>query len=233
MRFHQDIQSFNKMHDDLVRIFAENNITDVIQKVIHYFGDQIFNLWDLFKNEQGKVLEEVFESTLESIESSFRGIYDHYYPLMQVRPDFHIPLPKALAVSVEFVLNRDLLVEIQKKEMDFEKMEHLVKEMKRWNFTRDKEAINLAATEKLDYLMGRFTRHFRDLELLHIICEFLRVCLILPLSLNVWKAQNIYFSMAQRLYPKVKVQAEAGEREAALWVKQFEELSSYLKVHSP
>ena len=185
------------------------------------------------QNEQGKVLEDVFENTLDVIESNFRSIYDHYYPLMQVRPDFRIPLPKALAMSVEFILNRDLASELEEKEMNFKKMENLIRQMKRWNFTRDKEAINFAATSKLDYLMNRLTRFPRDPGLLHTISELLRVCQVLPLDLNVWRAQNIYFSMSQRLYPRLKVQAEEGDKDSRVWVLEFERLSKFLKVHSP
>ncbi|HSV44000.1 MAG TPA: hypothetical protein VLJ10_05535, partial [Candidatus Bathyarchaeia archaeon] len=95
----------------------------------------------------------------------------------------------------------------------------------------DKEAINLAATQKLDWLMTRLTRHSRDTKLLHLICEFLRVCQVLPLNLNVWRAQNIYFSMAQRLYPKIKGLAEQGDKDAQFWILKFEQLSKFLRVH--
>lgn len=233
VRYHTEEQVYIDMHDDMVEVFLTNNIADAIQKMAYYFGQHIYDLWDLFKNEQGRVLEDVFENTLDAIESNFRGIYDHYYPLMQVRPDFRIPLPKALAMTVEFVLNRDLATELEKKEMDFNRIEHLVREMKRWSFTRDKEGINLVATQKLDYLMTRLTRYSRDTGLLHMLCEFLRVCAILPLDLNVWRAQNIYFSMTQRLYPRMQNQAKEGDMEARLWIMEFERLSGFLKVHSP
>jgi len=81
--------------------------------------------------------------------------------------------------------------------------------------------------------MTRLTRHSRETKLLHLICEFLRVCHILPLNLNVWRAQNIYFSMAQRLYPKMKGLAEQGDEDARVWMSAFEQLSKFLKVHSP
>jgi len=41
--------------------------------------------WDLFKNEQRKIMDQILEKTLESIETHFRQIYDYYYPLMQIR----------------------------------------------------------------------------------------------------------------------------------------------------
>ncbi len=233
VRNHENDRSYIEMHDDMVEVFLNNNIADAIQKMSHFFGEHIYNLWDLFKNEQGKVLDDIFGNTLDVIEANFRGIYDHYYPLMQTRPDFRIPLPKALAMVVEFVLNRDLAAELEKRDMDFERIERLAREMKRWGFVRDKEGINLVATQKLDYLMNRLTRYSRDTGLLHTLCEFLRVCEILPLNLDVWRAQNIYFSMSQRLYQKMKAQTQDGDADVRLWVMEFERLSRFLKVHSP
>ena len=233
VRFHQDERQYTRMHDDLVETFTQNNVADMIHQMSRCFGDETYTLWDLFKNEQGKVLEDIFQNTLTVIESSFRGIYDHYYPLMQIRPDVRIPLPKALAVSVEFILNRDLAVEMEKKKMDFKKIERLLREMKRWNFTRDKDAIKLAATAKLDELMQNLTRTPRDSVLLNTICELMNVCRILPLDLDIWRAQNIYFSMTQRLYPRMKELAQAQDDEAMLWVMHFERLSGFLRIQSP
>jgi len=233
VRFYQDDRSYTAMHDDLVEIFLMNHLADILQAMGRFFGDETYTLWDLFKNEQARVLEEIFETTLTAIESNFRGIYHHYYPLMRIRPDFRIPLPKALAMSVEFILNRDFAVELEKETMDFPKMERLLKEMRRWSFTRDKEAIDLAATNKLDTLMRRLTRSPRDEGLLHVICELLNVCRILPLNLDLWRAQNIYFSMTQRLYPRMKDQADGGDPDARIWVIEFERLSGFLKIQSP
>lgn len=231
--FHEEDKSYTKMHDDLVAVFAKNDIEDMIQNMTDCFGDQMYSLWDLFKNEQSKVMEEVFENTLTSIEKDFRDIYARYFPLMQMRPDFRIPLPKTLGMSIEFVLNRDLALELKKDKMDFEKMEGIVREMKRWNFTRDKEGINLSASRKLDAFMQRLMAYPRDNDLLHTLCDLLKVCRILPLDLDIWRAQNIYFSLRQRFYPQVKELADQGDSEAQLWVIEFERLSGFLKVQSP
>lgn len=233
VRQHQSKEDYGRMNKGFAEAFVGNDIANAIEQMIVHFGDQRYTLWDLFKNEQGKVMEDIFETTLNVIEANFRGIYDYYYPLMQVRPDFKIPLPKALAMSVEFILNRDLATEFEKEKMDFKKMERLVREMKRWNFVRDKESIVLAATAKLDGLMDCLTQSSRDIDLLETICEFLRVCRILPLELNVWRAQNIYFSMSQRFYPQMKKSADEGDEDSRLWVMKFEQLSVFFKIDSP
>lgn len=233
VRFFQDDRAYRAMHDGLVETFLTNHFAEMLQSMNQFFGDETYTLWDLFKNEQARVLEDIFQTTLTAIESHFRDIYHQYYPLMRIRPDFRIPLPKALAMSVEFILNRDFAVELDKKEMDFAKMERLLREMRRWHFTRDKEAIELAATNKLDDLMRCLTRSPRDSGVLHVVCELLNVCRILPLNLDLWRAQNIYFSMTQRLYPRMKELADGGDSDIRIWVIEFERLSGFLKIQSP
>ncbi len=223
-------REFSEMTDALKKCFEENNITDVIQLMNEFFGRNRYNLWDLFKNEQGKVLEQIFDQTLQSIENNFRAVYEHYYPLMQVRPDFRIPLPKALAMSVEFILNRDLVNELQQEHIDFERLERIAQEIKRWSFTRDKDALNFAASTRLNQFMARLTQHSRDVGLLSVICEFLRILQVVPLEPELWRAQNIYFSMLQRLYPKIKRQRDTEDPGTREWVKNFERLGSFLKV---
>ncbi|MFP4473161.1 MAG: DUF3536 domain-containing protein [Candidatus Omnitrophota bacterium] len=229
--FH-NADDYHDMAERLKSAFLGNDIPDVIQQMNSLFGENLYSLWDLFRNEQGRVLDDIFDTSLESIENHFRQIYEHYYPLMQVKPDFRIPLPKALAMSVEFILNRDLIAELENDEVDFERLERLVKEVKRWNFTRNKETLNFAASQRLDALMQELTHRPRDIELLKIISELLRILQSLPLELELWRAQNIYFSMTQRIYPRM-LEHSSSDEESRSWCEAFERLGAYLKVRSP
>ncbi len=221
-------EDFDKIHEHLKTIFLQNDIPQVMQQMNQHFGKRNYTLWDLFKNEQGKVLNQIFKFTLKSIETQFREIYEHYYPLMQIRPGFRIPLPKALAMTVEFILNRDMVDILESKEVDIEQMESVAREIKRWSFTRDKEAISFVASRKVNLLTQEFSQKAQEISLLNTLCEVLRILDILSLPLDLWKAQNIYFAMSRDLYLQVK--NKPGREE---WLKSFEVLGHYLKVRLP
>ncbi|MEJ2066434.1 MAG: DUF3536 domain-containing protein, partial [Deltaproteobacteria bacterium] len=97
--------SFSAMSQEIKDAFTKGDIPEVIRVMDKHFETHNYSLWHLFRDEQRKVLSQILDATLEEIEVSFRQIYEHHYPVMQVMRGMHIPLPKALATTLEFVLN--------------------------------------------------------------------------------------------------------------------------------
>jgi len=221
---------YDLMHTRLKEMFEHNNIPEVIHLMNEYFGTHTYSLWDLFKNEQGKVLSQVFDNTLGSIEAHFREIYEHYYPLMHVNPDFRIPLPKALSMTVEFVLTRDIMDTLDEEDVDIPKLEKLVKEMKRWSFTRDKDSLSYKASQKINELMHLFFDKPVETKYMQKIKEVLKTLKILKLGLNMRETQNVYFSMLKDIYPRRKAEVAKGNENAREWISLFEELGDFIKV---
>ena len=222
--------SFEGMHREISDAFQQNNIPYVIQLMNHHFGTHNYSLWNLFKNEQGKVLDQVFNNTLGSIEAHFREIYEHYYPLMQIKPDFRMALPKALSMTVEFILNRDMIDVLDAEVLDVDKLRKVAQEIKRWSFMRDKENLSYVASKKINLLMQEFVEHQQNIAALKILCELLEIIHPLALQLDLWKTQNVYFALAKNAYGPMRQHAERGDRHAQEWVTLFNQLGKYLKV---
>lgn len=230
VRHHVGDEESRLLHEQLREEFQHNNITHLIRVMNDRFGQHNYTLRDLFKNEQGRVLNEVFNNTLESIDTHFREIYDHYYPLMQIKPEFRLPLPKALAMTVEFILNRDLIEVLENADPDVDRLEKLAREIRKWNFTRDKETLSYVAGRSIDRLMDKFSKTPRDIKLLKKLCSILRLLAELSLPLDLWKTQNIYFSLSKTLYQDMRRSPDSGEFNAQEWLALFGILGEFLKV---
>jgi len=232
VRYHESDEGFKQMNSQLQDHFLRSDISEVIGLMNKYFGQHNYSLWDLFKNEQGKVLNQIFESTMDVISNNFREIYEHYYPLMRIRPDLKIPLPKALAMTVEFVLTRDMTTVLENDFLDLDKLERLAQEMRRWTFTRDKENLGFVAGRRIEKLMTQFYTNPHDIDSGRTIATVLRILRTLFLNLDLWKTQNYYFAMAKTIYPDMKNKAHNKEDNPASqdWVAGFENLGRYLKV---
>jgi alpha-amylase/alpha-mannosidase (GH57 family) len=230
VRYHESEEVFKHMHSQLQDRFLHSDIPEVIGLMNKYFGQHNYSLWDLFKNEQGKVLNQIFESTMDVIASNFREIYEHYYPLMRIRPDIKIPLPKALAMTVEFVLTRDMTTVLENDFLDLDKLERLAVEMRRWTFTRDKENLGFVAGRRIEKLMAQFYANPHDIDLGRTIATVLRILRTLSLNLDLWKTQNYYFTMSKTIYPDMKLKSQGENAVAVDWVAGFENLGRYLKV---
>jgi alpha-amylase/alpha-mannosidase (GH57 family) len=222
-------ENFEKMHKPLIDAFSESNIPDIIVLINQYFGARNYSLWDLFKQEQEKVLNHVLHSTIEDMEHSFRQIYGYHYPLMQIKNESRLPLPRMLTTVVEFVLNRDLVAILESDDLPVDKMKALVVEMKRWAFKRDQANFSFVASKRLSQLMHRLEEHPEDILLMEKITVALELLEQLSLDSDLWKAQNIYFSMARKIYPDILSQCEHDEL-AQRWVAWFERLGDVLQV---
>ncbi len=230
VRVHESEESFKQMHNVLHDYFLRSDIPEVLGVMNKSFGQHNYSLWDLFKNEQEKVLNQIFESTMDVITANFREIYEHYYPLMRIRPDLKIPLPKALAMTVEFVLTRDMTAVLENDFLDLDKLEKLAQEMRRWMFTRDKENLGYVAGKRVEKLMAQFYKNPHDMDLGRTIATVLRILRTLSLNLDLWKAQNYFFTMTRTIYPVMQDKFKHGHEDARDWIAGFENLGRYLKV---
>ena len=221
---------FDAVQLRLREVFFQNNIPGVIQLLNEHLGKHNYSLWNLFKNEQGKVLKQVFNNTLGSIEAHFREIYEHYYPLMQIQPDFRIALPKALSMSVEFVLNRDIVETLAEEDLDLERLQKVATEIKRWSFMRDMENLTRAAAGRIDKLMRQFSDQPQNIKPLKTLLAVLRILGPLSLPLDLWRAQNIFFVMAREVGPLMRARAQQKDSHAAEWLEMFSRLGRQIKV---
>jgi len=67
----------------------------------------------------------------------------------------------------------------------------------------------------------------RPLEMVESILKSLQP---LDLPLDLWKAQNIFFSINQTLYKDMLIKAGTGNEKAKLWCYHFNRLGELLKV---
>ena len=230
IRPHHDQESFKRMQEEIQTAFLHHDIPEIMQLMTRHFAEPNYSLWDLFKNEQGKILNQIFESTISSIETLYRQIYAQYSPLMNIKKDMRMLLPKALAMTVEFVLNRDLINVLEEEDLDLKKLEKLVVQIDRWSFMRNKEDIILVAGQRINLLMERWAKHPEEIAVLEKIEKALRVLSTLPFKLDLWKSQNIYFLIGKKWYKNIKEKAKHSDKDAQKWIEYFDLLGEYLQM---
>ncbi len=223
------LKDFDQMYKPIIDSFLESNVPEMIGFINSYFGARNYSLWDLFKQEQESVLNHVLHSTIEDMENSFRQIYEYHYPLMQIKNDSRLPLPRMLTTVVEFILSRDLVTLLEQDDLQIDRMKTLVEEMKRWAFKRDQANFSFLASNRLNLLMQKLQEHPEDIVLMEKITVAFELLTHLNLDLDLWKAQNIYFAMARRIYPDILGQAK-NDQLAQRWVAWFERLGDILQV---
>jgi hypothetical protein len=108
-----------------------------------------------------------------------------------------IPLPEAYQSAAQFVLNQDLRNFFGSARFNIRELTHLAGEFKKWGAAlTDAPGIQLAASERIyreiQLLFEGGTLHA---ERLHTLNRVLQILDNLPIEINYWKSQNLYFSL--------------------------------------
>jgi alpha-amylase/alpha-mannosidase (GH57 family) len=226
-------EPFSLMRQEIQDAFGKSDVPEVIRLMDAHFETHNYSLWHLFKDEQRKVLDQILDSTLKEVETSFRQIYERHYPVMQVMKEMRIPLPKAFATATELIIGTDIREELRSEELDFERIQKLIEETKRWSVELDAKSLGFVASQKINSVMEELSMAPEDLSLLQTIEGIFDVLSVLSLDLDLWKSQNIYFSIAKRRYDDMEQKASAGDQTAERWLEHFNKLGDYLHVKCP
>jgi alpha-amylase/alpha-mannosidase (GH57 family) len=225
-----DTISYFAMRDDLLNSFSKSDIPRMILHLEDHFGSRFYSLWDLFRDGQRKVLYSILNTTLADMESSFRHIYNQFFPLLNAMKEMQIPPPKVLEDPVWYIINLDLKKVLLNGNIDTQRLAGLVEEMTRGKFEPDTETLNFTASIALTNLMQRLSENPDDLILMEKIVTVFRELSPLSLTYNLWEAQNDYFHIGRKKAAGIQVLSGSGDAHARQWITLFEELGGYLGV---
>ncbi|RJR21674.1 MAG: DUF3536 domain-containing protein [Nitrospiraceae bacterium] len=222
-------KDFSLIEGDIKRAFEKGDIPEVVRLLDKHFQGNIYSLWHLFKDEQRKILNEILRLTYEGIEASYRQIYENNYPIMNYYYSLQNRLPRPLLSAAEYTLNTDLKKTFS-HETDVEKLRRIIEEIKRWSINVDATTIGFIASTWTHSVMEKLSEQPEELRLFELVQETLEALAPLCLQLNLWKAQNIFFSIRKKHFAGMKKKAETGDSFSAEWVDAFSKLGYYLHV---
>ena len=219
-------EAFLKMQQELKKAFDKGDIAEITREIEKHFNHESYSLWHLFRDEQRKVLNQIFDSAINEINNSFRQIFEHHAGILQVTDKLKMPLPKPFASVAEFVLNMNIRESLEQEAVNIQKLKKSVEDIKRFSLSIDKPTISFIISNKINMVMEQISKDPEDLSRFESAVELLKIITALPLDLNLWKAQNIYFSIGKQMRPK----AEQHDELATRWLTGFNSLGGYLKV---
>ena len=220
---------FSIMQEEIKEAF-DKGITETIRCMDTHFKDNIYSIWHLFKDEQRKILDQLSGLTYDEIATSYRQIYKNNYAIMNTFHGLHIKLPRPFFVATEYILNEDIKQLFKEESLDVDSLEKLINEAEKWNIKIDTTTLSYVVSSWLNTIMDKIHKQAEDLQLFEMIDKTLEIVQPLSLSLDLWKAQNNYFSLWNDVYSTMKDKAEKGDSFAGSWVESFLKLGYYLNV---
>jgi alpha-amylase/alpha-mannosidase (GH57 family) len=229
VRDFRDDELYKDMNDEIQEAFERSDIPEVIRRMDKHFGTHNFTLWHLFKDEQRKIVDQILQLTYEGIESSYRQIYENNYSIMNFFHTLKAPIPRPLLIAVEYIVNLDLK-RCFEHDVDIDDLERLIGEVHKWTLVLDKVSIGYEASRKINDLMDLLSNGPNNVDLIVKIENIIRMMRTLPVELDLWKAQNMYYSVGREIYEEMEHIAETGDDASRKWVDSFMKIGNYLGV---
>ena len=223
-------ETFAEMRKQIKEAFFKSNLTEMIFLLDKHFQTHNYSLWHLFKDDQRKVINQILNVTLKEIEASSRQIYARNYPIMQVINELRMPQPKALAIIMEFVLNFETKGLLDAEQIDLQKLQSLIDEINRWGVKLDRPMLSYVLSKRINARMEKLAQAPENVYLLERLQKVLTILSVLSLELDLWKAQNICFSIGKLLYEEMREKADQNDQLAKKWVDLFVGLEKHLRV---
>ncbi len=220
-----------KMAADLKESFSRADFPETIRRLDHHFGGATYSLKSLFKDEQRKILDQILVSTRDDLEEHFRNIAGRYTPLMRFLRDIGAPLLPAMRTVSDFILHVDICRQFDSDAPDFDELRSLIEEAhasRHGGMNLFDADLAFVIKSRMEAMIERLAAKPDDLTLLQNLIGIATVAKPLPLELNLWKVQNTYWEMLQRILPRLREKAKQDDEQTRGWVEKLFALGEQL-----
>lgn len=228
VREFQGDQAYYELKQELINSFNQGDIPEVILTLKKGFGEDVYSLKSLFRDEQRKVLANILNATLLAAEGLYRQLYEQHIPLMRFLAEIRVPQPGILRMAAEVAINASLRQILETESPNIEEFHNMIAEIKNLGLTLDHLALGEIMKKKIQKLTGIFQAHPQELKYLSQLVEITSLARSLPFAIDFWETQNIYYEFQRAMLAEMKKRAEHGEGEAQNWLNFFYKLGEHL-----
>ncbi|MFN4259619.1 MAG: malto-oligosyltrehalose synthase [Gemmataceae bacterium] len=215
---------------ELSQAFNRAEFPEIVRLFDKHFGGSMYSLKSLFRDEQRKLTRLVLHSTLTEAEQTYRRLYESLLPAMRFVKDLSIPLPRAFQTAATFVINTDLRWALEDDEPDVGHIRKLFTDAQTWNVDLDTPGLAYRFKKTISRLSQRFRSQPSNMAILESLSNMVELARALPFEVDLWQAQNAYYSLLQVVYAEYQGQALLGQENIQLWVDRFIALGNQLGV---
>ncbi|HEY6350117.1 MAG TPA: DUF3536 domain-containing protein [Candidatus Angelobacter sp.] len=227
--FH-DLEDYSAVVSEISSVFSAGDFPETLRRLDEEFEGLRYSLKSLFKDEQKRILDFILSKTLRDAETSYREVYRRHGPLLRFLKEMGQPVPDVLRITAEFVLNSDIKLALQGDPVDSPRLAMLMEMAKAEGIALEETGLNFAAGKSLARLMERLAQEPGNLELVQRANAQLTLLRMFPFPVNLWQAQNIFYSMVKKNLPLIEENAGPA---LPLWMERLLDLGDQLRVRVP
>ena len=199
VREFQGDEAYGALVKDAAAAFTQADLPQSLRILDRHFAGTSYSLKSLFRDEQRRIVRRIFDSVLSETESSYSQIYEHHAPLLRFLAELKAPVPRVLRVTAEFVINAELRRLFAESDLDADRVQPLLETARRESITLDGTGLEFALRRRLSQTANDWEQDPGNPELLERIERLAALAHAMPFTVNLWRAQNAYYVVAQKL----------------------------------
>jgi alpha-amylase/alpha-mannosidase (GH57 family) len=183
----------------------------VVRCFDRYFGGQTYSIQSLFRDEQKRILDILLRGTTAEVETSLAAIYEKQASLLHFLSQSGLPRPAAMTLAATFAINAGLRRALESEPIDAVQARSWLNLARADQVTLDKVQLHYFADQRMKRAMVELHDHPDNADALDNALLIARTLRELPLSLNLWQAQNLWYDVF-RHFPEKPPAGESLEK---------------------
>jgi len=230
VREYDDAEQFGAITESLHTAFGRADTPEVIGLLNQSFGNNIYSLKSLFRDDQRNILDIILKSNLSEAEATLLHQYEQEAPLMRFLADLHVEQPKLFRMLAEFALNSQLREALAKDTIIPERVQSLLDEAASMNVTLDTATLEFVVRRQTELQARAFWTNPKELTGLARLDAAVILARSMPFQVNLWQVQNMCAQKLNGTFSAMRAQAEQGNEEAKSWVSHMSSLAENLDL---
>jgi hypothetical protein len=191
----------------------------------HLFPGRPFSLRSLFRDEQRKIVRLIMQPALEEAERVYRAFYEEHIPLFRFLTHIDFPIPNRFRAAADFALHIELRRELQKDDLDQERVTLILEEARLVGVEIDVEGVGFEVQQTVDRLAHAFGADPTDHATLRRLIGAVELAGSVRLPVDLAECQNIVWDTVRASPLRYEPESEAG--------RMIELLAATVRVRAP
>jgi alpha-amylase/alpha-mannosidase (GH57 family) len=204
---------FDSIVVQIEKSFDEGNIAECIDIIKWNFLDRSFSFYNLFKDEQLKLLKLVIGSYEDQALTAYDRIYESSYTLMNLMRGRQLAIPPMLQRNMEnvFQFKIEEMLDVTKGYAVLGRLKRYAVEVRRWNVQLDTERLAYFASSFISHHVGQFPKRNNQVEWAQKAYEFLEILYAIDVHPSINKLQDFVFRLAKENHLKPELKQAIGK----------------------
>ncbi|MGB9081755.1 MAG: glycoside hydrolase, partial [Desulfuromonadaceae bacterium] len=191
-----------------------------------------YSIKDLFRDEQRHILNLIISGTLQEFEDKFITLYENSKSLMGFLRETGMPVPHRFMTTAETALNLKLQKMFASETVDLGSLGEDIDEINNWNIDVDTVTLEFIIRRRLEGAMTALREEPESSQLVDEVLHLVESIAALPVEVNLWQTQNIYWDMLQSRTADIHSDT-GGPASGNTWSEAVRNLGQLLFFNTP